>query len=429
MSLKHAFCSIHCIDRDHYERTGSIVAFDSGKKLSRMKNEAPRLHVIDGLRGIAILMVVLICHYIGDRVGVVNAGETEPETLLGAAIDLSITGVHLFFIISGFLLGGILIDNRGSDHFFLPFYIRRLNRIFPLYFGCLLMFLIISPQLDERFDWLTKEELPAWTYAIFMQNNAMAMADHFGGNWLAPTWSLAVEEQFYIILPFLIFFTPPRLLRWVLLAAVIVAPLLRAVAGLGVSGTASIVLLTSCMDALCYGILAAHLIRTERGRRLVRTYAGVLGQMAWLLPLSALLIAYYGDALDIGARVIGSFWLMTTGFTALLLYITQKRSGCLHRLLDMAWLRWIGVRCYAIYLFHQAVIGLMGGYLVGRSDFVVTDAWSLGVWLAAIAAILTLAAVSWHLIERPMIALGHRWTYRSAKGESKPAEHGEPARA
>jgi peptidoglycan/LPS O-acetylase OafA/YrhL len=392
-----------------------------------MKSEAPRLHVIDGLRGVAVLMVVLLCHYIGDRVAVLNAEDSE--TLLRSAVDLSITGVHLFFIISGFLLGGILIDNRGSEHFFLPFYIRRLNRIFPLYFGCLLLFLLANPHLDERFDWLTKDELPAWTYAVFMQNNAMAMADHFGGNWLAPTWSLAVEEQFYVILPFLIFFTPPRLLRWVLLAAVVLAPLLRAVAGLGVSGTASIVLLTSCMDALCYGILAAHLIRTERGRRLVRTYRGVLGLMAWLLPTLALLLAYYGDALDIGARVIGSFWLMTTGFTALLLYITQKRSGWLHRLLNMVWLRWIGVRCYAIYLFHQAVMGLMGGYLVGQSDFVVTDLRSLGVWFGAIAVLLAVAAVSWVLIERPMIALGHRWTYRPSKERPAAASQGEPARA
>lgn len=143
----------------------------------------------------------------------------------------------------------------------------------------------------------------------------------------------------------------------------------------------------------------------------------------------AFFVAYYGDALDIGARVIGSFWLMTTGFTALLLYIKQKRSGWLHRLLNMVWLRWIGVRCYAIYLFHQAVMGLMGGYFVGQSGFIVTDLWSLGIWLGAIITLLVLAAVSWVLIERPMIALGHRWTYRSSKGRSAPASSGEPARA
>lgn len=392
-----------------------------------MTSEAPRLHAIDGMRGVAVLMVVLLCHYIGDRITVLDIDGSE--TLLRSAVDLSITGVHLFFIISGFLLGGILLDNRGSTYFFLPFYIRRLNRIFPLYFVCLLLFLLVSPHLDERFDWLTNDKLPAWTYAVFMQNNAMAIADHFGGNWMAPTWSLAVEEQFYVILPFLIFFTAPRHLRYVLLTAVVVAPLLRAVAGLGVSGTASIVLLTSCMDALCYGILAAHLIRTERGRRLVRNNVGVLGLMAWLLPVLALLTAYYGDALDIGARVIGSFWLMTTGFTALLLYIMQKKSGWLHHLLNMAWLRWIGVRCYAIYLFHQAVMGLMGGYFVGRSDFIVNDLQSLVIWFGAIAVLLVIAAVSWLLIERPMIALGHRWTYRHSQTQSAPAKHGEPARA
>jgi len=84
-----------------------------------------------------------------------------------------------------------------------------------------------------------------------MQNNVMAVADTFGGNGLAPTWSFAVEEQFYIVLPFLIFFTPLRHLPKLLILGILAAPLLRAAAGLGVSGTASIVLLTSCMDALC----------------------------------------------------------------------------------------------------------------------------------------------------------------------------------
>lgn len=394
------------------------------RKTWRMAKNTSRIEAVDGLRGLAVILVVLICHFIGDRFAIAELDQSGVDGLFASAIDLSMTGVHLFFIISGFLLGGILLDNRNADRFFSTFYMRRLIRILPLYFGFLLLFYILSPALDARFAWLTEGDLPIWSYGLFMQNNAMAAADSFGGNWLAPTWSLAVEEQFYIILPFLIFYAPPRLLPKILLGAVLLAPVLRAVAGLGISGAASIVLLTSCMDALCYGILAACILRTATGRKRVQASLGVLGWMAWLLPLLALLMDYFGDALDIGARVIGSFWLMTTGFTALLLYVTQHQKGWLHRLLLTGWLRWIGVRCYAIYLFHQAIMGLLGGFLLGRSDFLVTDLSSFCVWLGAIVAILALAALSWRLVERPLIAFGHQWRYRPRTAAPMPADPG-----
>lgn len=379
------------------------------------------------MRGIAVIMVVLLCHYMGNHFAFLRGGNDSTESFLQHLFSLNITGVHLFFIISGFLLGGILLDNRRSKRFFSSFYIRRLTRILPLYFGSLILFLAISPYLDGRFDWLNEERLPAWSYVVFLQNNAMAIYDHFGGNWLAPTWSLAVEEQFYIILPFLIFFTPERHLPKLLILGILSAPILRGAAGVGVGGTASIVLLTSCMDALCYGLLAAYAVRHEPTRFFIHRHLAKIGHLAWVSLLLGFLTSYYGDALDIGARVVVSFWLITTGFTAFLLYATQHRGTLLHHVLQVGWLRWIGVRCYAIYLFHQAVIGLLGGFLAGSSDFLVTDLWSLGVWCLSIAAILTLAALSWRWIERPMIAFGHRWTYQPALVTTIPQERLVPA--
>ncbi len=378
-----------------------------------MKQEkSKRIEIIDGLRGVAVIMVVIVCHYVGNHFEMMRPSGDANENILKQIVDLNITGVHLFFIISGFLLGGILLDNRGAQGFFGSFYVRRLTRILPLYFASLLLFCIMTPFLDERFDWLSQERLPIWSYAVFLQNNAMAAADTFGGNWLAPTWSLAVEEQFYIILPFLIFYTPPRHLPKLLLAGILLAPLLRAAAGLGIGGTASIVLLTSCMDALCYGLLAAYAVRSESIRKLLQANHRLLGHGAWLLPAAGFAVSYFGDALDVGARIVVSFWLITTGFTALLLYATQHSGTWLHHILATGWLRWVGVRCYAIYLFHQAVIGLLGGFLAGSSDFMVTDLRSLAVWLMSIAVILALAALSWRFVERPLIAFGHRWAYQ-----------------
>ena len=132
--------------------------------------------------------------------------------------------------------------------------------------------------------------------------------------------------------------------------------------------------------------------------------------------------SYLGDSLDIGARVVVGYWLITTGYTALLLYVTQHNGTWLHRLLTLGWLRWIGMRCYAIYLFHEAIIGLLGGFLAGRSDFVVNDLWTFFVWMMAIASMIVLADLSWRWIERPMIAFGHRWTYQDRTASTQPEE-------
>src|SRR5262245_40308617 len=108
-----------------------------------MTQNSDRIAIIDGLRGVSVIMVVIFSHYIGNHFDLSTSQVVGLYQLLDCFIDVSNIGVRLFFIISGFLLGGILLENRGRRSFFLTFYIRRLLRILPLYYLNLLLFLLV----------------------------------------------------------------------------------------------------------------------------------------------------------------------------------------------------------------------------------------------------------------------------------------------
>src|SRR5580658_7786517 len=172
-----------------------------------------RIPQLDGLRGVAIAMV-LAYHYADS---VINDGPRFMKPLLRATC-LGWSGVDLFFVLSGFLIGGILLDARESSNYFRVFYRRRAFRILPLYFAFLaLVFLPVHFQSD----------IPWRACIFFYQNFWMALHNRLGEYTLNPTWSLAVEEQFYLTLPVLIYFVRPRRLIWIVCGGIIFAPLMR----------------------------------------------------------------------------------------------------------------------------------------------------------------------------------------------------------
>ena len=129
------------------------------------------------------------------------------------ALCLTGSGVDLFFVISGFLITGILVEKRGSAHFFRTFYVRRALRILPLYFLLLLSYVVCAGLWNESSPtWMHQfaHPLPWWSYLTLTQNIAMAMRGDFGPLWLSVTWSLAVEEQFYWVMPVLVAVLSPR---------------------------------------------------------------------------------------------------------------------------------------------------------------------------------------------------------------------------
>src|SRR5262249_39067117 len=140
-------------------------------------------------------------------------------------------GVDLFFVLSGFLLGGILLEHRESQEYFKTFYVRRACRILPVYYLLVIAFAMVSPLFNgtrnDGFIHLFNNPMPLWSYFTFTQNFAMMSVSDFGAPALSATWSLAVEEQFYLFLPLMIRFVPRGALPGALLLLIVAAPICR----------------------------------------------------------------------------------------------------------------------------------------------------------------------------------------------------------
>jgi peptidoglycan/LPS O-acetylase OafA/YrhL len=175
-----------------------------------------KIKEIDGLRAIAILLVVA-WHYLGASDG--------PQSLPWRIFIFGRSGVDLFFVLSGYLITSILLNNRASPNYFSEFYGRRAFRILPIYGVMLLIFFAGKCSGVGRvfFD----GALPWWSYAAGLQNIWMVIDQTYGAIWLAGTWSLAIEEQFYLLFPFLVLWLPPAVLPRLLIATLVLCPVGR----------------------------------------------------------------------------------------------------------------------------------------------------------------------------------------------------------
>jgi peptidoglycan/LPS O-acetylase OafA/YrhL len=366
-----------------------------------------RLPQLDGVRGIAILLV-LLWHYAFGFWGAVEPG-TLPYYVL-RLLSLTWSGVDLFFVLSGFLLGGLLLDNLKANNLFQVFYTRRFFRIVPLYVLILSLGVLLYPQHPQRSDGI----LPSLAWYSFTQNIWIGLN---GWNMLlAQTWSLAVEEQFYLFLPFLIWVTPLKRLCSVLVGLILLAPALRIGLVLLEPGRSALtqthVLFPCRMDALLIGVLVAHLIRSQRYAQWLMhnvnlLYAALASTLLW--PLIAIMR-------DWGRGVPGNWQTETFGFSLLallyacfLLIAVSERRGPISWLTRLAPLRRLGVRAYCIYLIHllvpQYVFRAIGHQF---SRQVATD-WLL--LALCVLLVLVIAEISWRYFEKPLIAVGHKSRY------------------
>ena len=216
-----------------------------------------RIPELDGMRGIAISMVI-IWHYFS---GAIAGGGTSLPVIIPLVRCTSWfwSGVDLFFVLSGFLIGGIIIDNRDSKNFLSVFYTRRAFRIFPVYFIFLGVFFALRPWIKHAgYAWLLQGNVPDWSYLTFTQNILMAVRDNSGGSFLNITWSLGIEEQFYLFASLLSIALPRKHWPFFVVLLVVSAPVLRSF----FPTFGPRYLLMPCrMDALLIGALAAGVVR------------------------------------------------------------------------------------------------------------------------------------------------------------------------
>lgn len=356
-----------------------------------------RIPELDGIRGVAILLVLLYHYggYAARTVGPVTAAILRP-------LGIGWCGVDLFFVLSGFLIGGILLDARGSKNYFRAFYTRRVCRIFPVYFAFLIAVSIASVAG-------LNPVIPRMFLAFFLQN--FWLAGH-AEVWrsaavMNPTWSLAVEEQFYLTLPAIIWFVTPRHLPKVLAAGIFGAPLIRTALFLWVRGSAvaTYVLLPCRMDSLLIGVATAWALRQPGAAAFVRAHRRQLWTAIELLTaISCLYLLRPGqDTLLTNAVIYDSLALLFACFIT-----TALVDDSLRRVLRMRWLRGLGVIAYGTYLFHVLII-----------ETVITAFPSLGAFstvVVAAAGTICVAKVSWEFFEKPLVKFGHRLRYDRSFG-------------
>lgn len=372
-----------------------------------------RIAELDGVRGMAMLLVI-VWHYFAVTV------QTQPGSLAAYGMKmLSLTwaGVDLFFVLSGFLIGGILLDNRTAPNFFQAFYVRRFCRIFPLYY---LMFGLFLAALAAGwaakgggFAWLFGDPLPLWSYATYLQNFTSAISGSHGPHWMGITWSLAIEEQFYVVLPLLVRFVPARALPWLLAVLVLGAPLLRGALFLWHphAGLPGYVLLPARWDALFLGVLGAWALRRDDARIWLAAHTKVIRALVVVCTLVTL--GLLAKSQSIGSAGMSFFGHTVLAFMSLGLVLLSllSREGVVATIFRQPGLVWLGTVSYGVYLFHQPVHGLM--HVALRNQAPQIAGWAdAGVTLLALAGTLGLAVVSWRYFERPIVQLGQRVNYR-----------------
>jgi peptidoglycan/LPS O-acetylase OafA/YrhL len=379
--------------------------------LSPKPGDCGRIRELDGLRGIAIAMVVIF-HYFQITL------EVRPGSALAylqAAARLSWTGVDLFFVLSGFLIGGILLDSRASTNYYSVFYKRRFFRIVPIY----VVTLLVTPALvslglgpaGSHLSSLPPTGAPWYAYLTFTQNFWMAFAGTLGCNGLGMTWSLAIEEQFYMTLPLYIRALSDRWLMRALLIGIFGAPLLRIVLiQFHTENWVGIYTMMLCRaDALLLGVLAAALLRNERWKQRIRGAGLAFGICIPILLLGmAFLTVRAWSMTTTLMKSVGFTWVALFYITILLFAVTRPDS-LLSRAFRMKWLCWLGTLAYGIYLFHQGVQYLLCGIVWG-GGIAINSIPTFLVTLAAIVLTLLLATLSWRYFEQPLLRLGRQST-------------------
>ena len=335
-----------------------------------------RISELDGLRGVAALAVV-IAHYFGE----------VPHGV--RALTFAWYGVDFFFVLSGFLMGSIILSHHTEPGFLRSFYVRRAARIIPIYFVVVCATLLLAA-LAQGTDW-GDHPFAAPVYLLFLPNIAMSLWGG-GGEWLKPTWTLAVEEQFYLVLPLLIIWTPKRYLLAVLLTLCGAAIGFR-YAFHESNPLAALTLLPARMDLLLGGVVLAYAIKHFDLSRHVQLFrvvplVAVLGLLVvvlvsrdWLFPI------LNPTLLSIG---FGSFVL------AVLLGAPEGRRYRSPVLI------YFGKISYALYLVHQPVAALLHGVLLNATPDVGTIA-QIAVTVLACAASVGVAAASWTWLEQPIL--------------------------
>jgi len=351
-----------------------------------------RVKELDGLRAIAILSVIA-WHYLG-----VGDGPTSTpwRTFMAGRI-----GVDLFFVLSGYLITGILLANASSLSYFSTFYRRRSFRILPIYAGMVAIYLI-GRQLNGGVRVLFDGPLPWWSYVVGLQNIWMTLDQTYGASWLSGTWSLAIEEQFYLIFPLIVYFMPPRMLPRLLISLLVLCPVGRMIAGGLDDRYGYYVLMPLRADILAIGALIAWLeFSGPVSASVRRIFQLVFWSTACFFPV----FAWFIELSDFNMAMWGHTYLVAL-FGSLVFIVLDRRGAPQLALLRNRPAAFFARISYALYLVHGNVLNLT--FSAARYDHTILTWRGAALTACAFATSVAICAASYRLIEGPLIRIAHR---------------------
>jgi peptidoglycan/LPS O-acetylase OafA/YrhL len=329
------------------------------------------------------------------------------------------SGVDLFFVLSGFLIIGILIDNRESPNYFKTFYARRALRILPPYLILVAGFWLCVNVTGGRLAYYFDRQLPLWSLLTFTQNWVMASINSFGAMSISVTWSLAIEEQFYLFAPALIWLLPRRWLPETLVAI----------------GIASIVARSACfylypdhvfapyvgtvfrLDGLCLGGLVAIAYRNSAMRLAIFTRRKVL--LAALGALIAIIPFYTwflrSDFAYFAEYHFGHAYLALLYGASLMSILVWSGAPA------TSWLRskiltGTGMISYSLYLYHPSFKGLF--FVLAHRGEQLTSRLDIALLFAAFVSTFAFCAVLYRYVEGPAQKFGKRFMYESSPDQN-----------
>ncbi len=346
--------------------------------------------------------MVVVSHYFGE----------VPNGFAG--VMFAWIAVKMFFVLSGLLMANIILDHLHSPNFAKAFYMRRACRTLPVYF-VLLAVVFTSAALFKNHDWMEADRvLPLWSFLTFTQGFVMVARGDFGLDWLTPSWTLTVEEQFYLIAPVICLLAPRRFLLAVLILLCGASIVFRGVALETelMPKAMALVTLPAAMHSMFFGMIAALLLRSKH--------------IDWsrfdlalrIAPLACLVLVFFLKFADGGSdRLFQLFGVPLTSLAGAFFLMAILRNAPEAERLKSDRLRFFGRLSYGIYLLHMPVLGLMHGLILNARPDIAT-----GVQIAVtIAAVPVAIFVSWLVniaIEQPMINYGRTWKFAKPRATS-----------
>lgn len=373
-------------------RAGNLTEGGERAQILSVANRAPHL---DGLRGAAALAVVLF--HLSPHLST-----TGLDRYVLYAVTPGWIGVDIFFVLSGFLITGILLDSRSEGNYFKRFYLRRAFRILPLYYAYLVVVFGIVPFLRHpEPQWTSAGRAEVLSYAFYVQNFFQCLFPKAMSNSPTHLWSLAIEEQFYLVWPLLVLRLPKASLARLAGVLAVVSIMLRCILVSFWSIWAGYWMTFSRLEGLCLGAILAVAVRGDNPYRIIvvlRRFGGVLLAI-FLLRWATANVSMLSRA----SQLIGS--ICAAGIAAYLVVL----PGWWRSALTLGPLQWLGRYSYALYVLQY----VPGTPLERLNAYILTKtAASGGLRLVGVAIVVAIdvaaARLSWAILEGPMMRLRDR---------------------